>query len=453
VTRLAVIGGDAGGASAASQARRRKKREELDIVVFERGDYTSYSACGLPYLVAGSVDDEDVLIARSPEEHRAHGIDVRMRHRVVAIDVAGRTLAVRNLETNEERTEPFDQLVIATGATPIRPPLPGVDAHGIHGIQTITDGVALRNHLVEDLEQGDHAVVVGSGYVGLEMAEAMRDRGFKVTVIESGPQPMQSLDPDMGARVADAMRGIGIDLRTNTSATGFDTGSDGHVTAVVTDAGTLPAAAVVLGVGVHPNARLAREAGIATGEFGGVSVDAHQATNVEDIYAAGDCIETYHRVTHRPAFIPLGTHANKQGRVAGVNASGGRATFPGVVGTAITKVCAYEIGRTGVNEQEATDAGFDFVTATIESTTRAGYYPGAQPIVVKVLAERRTGRLLGAQIIGREGAAKRIDVLATAIWAEMSVDEVTQLDLGYAPPFSPVWDPALVAARQVAPRV
>jgi NADPH-dependent 2,4-dienoyl-CoA reductase/sulfur reductase-like enzyme len=450
VTRLLVIGGDAGGASAASQARRRTKQSDFEIVVFERGDYTSYSACGLPYLVSGAVDDHDVLIARSPEQHRANGIDVRMRHEVTSIDVAGRTLAVRNLETQAETTEQFDRLVIATGATPVRPKLPGVDARGVYGIQTITDGVALRDHLAADLKEGDHAVVVGSGYVGLEMADAMRDRGYQVTVIESDSQPMQSLDPDMGARVAEAMRGIGIDLQTDTEATGFETNADGHVEAVATTSGVVPAAAVVLGIGVRPNAALAHDAGIVTGEFGGISVDAHQATNVEGIYAVGDCIETYHRVTHRPAFIPLGTHANKQGRVAGVNVSGGRATFPGVVGTAVTKVCAYEIGRTGVNELEATEVGFDFVTATIESTTRAGYYPGAQPIVVKVLAERRTGRLLGAQIIGREGAAKRIDVLATAIWAEMSVDEVMQLDLGYAPPFSPVWDPALVAARQVA---
>jgi NADPH-dependent 2,4-dienoyl-CoA reductase/sulfur reductase-like enzyme len=216
----------------------------------------------------------------------------------------------------------------------------------------------------------------------------------------------------------------------------------------VTEHETLPADIVVLGLGVRPNIALAQAAGIAIGETGGIKVDAHMRTSVDGIWAAGDCIETVHRVTGRPVRIALGTHANKEGRVAGENATGGNARFDGVVGTAVTKVCAYEIGRTGLTEREANAAGFDAAATTIESTTRAGYYPGAQPITVKVVAERGTGRLLGAQIIGREGAAKRIDVLATAIWAGLTVTEVAELDLGYAPPFSPVWDPVIIAARR-----
>jgi NADPH-dependent 2,4-dienoyl-CoA reductase/sulfur reductase-like enzyme len=445
--RLVVVGGDAAGMAAASAARRRTDRADLEVVAFERGDYTSYSACGLPYYVAGDISDVDELIARSPQEHRTNGIDVRTRHEVVEIDVAGRTVTVDPLDGTDSYSLPFDRLVIATGATPIRPDLPGVEARGIHGIQTIYDGIALHEHVNEHGGDGHRAVVVGGGYVGLEMAEALQRRGLPVTMIEAGPQPVAPLDPDMGAIVADALRGLGVDLRTETPCEGFDVDGDGHVTGVRIPGETLPADIVVLGIGVKPNSALAAEAGLAVGERGGITTDDHMATSVDGIWAAGDCIETFHLVSRRRVTIPLGTHANKQGRVAGINATAGDASFKGVVGTAVAKVCEYEIGRTGLNEKEATAAGFEFDTTRIESTTRAGYFPGAQPITVKIVVETRTGRIIGAQIIGREGAAKRIDVLAAAIWNEMTIDEFWQLDLGYAPPFAPVWDPTIVAAR------
>jgi NADPH-dependent 2,4-dienoyl-CoA reductase/sulfur reductase-like enzyme len=448
--RLVVIGGDAAGMSAAAQARRRRAAADLDVIAFERGSYTSYSACGLPYFVADHIHDPEDLVARTPEQHRAGGIDVRIRHEVVAVDTDRRAIKVRDLDAGSERLEPFDALVIATGAVPVRPKLPGVDADGVHGIQTITDGVALRDHVAAHRHANQRAVVVGAGYIGLEMAEALHQRGMPVTVVEGGTQPMSTLDPDMGALVGDAIRSLGIELRTDTEVVAFETDDHGHVRAVVTKNGTLPADVVVLGIGVRPNVALAGDAGIALGDKGGIATDAHMATSVDGVWAAGDCIETYHRITGRSALIALGTHANKQGRVAGENATGGDATFPGVIGTAITKICAYEVGRTGLTEREATDAGFDHVAATIDSTTRAHYYPHSQPITVKVVVQRGTGRLLGAQIIGKEGAAKRIDVLATAIWAGMTADEVAQLDLGYAPPFSPVWDPTLIAARKAA---
>jgi NADPH-dependent 2,4-dienoyl-CoA reductase/sulfur reductase-like enzyme len=439
--------------SAAAQARRRMSRDELEIVAFELSEWTSYSACGLPYLVAGEVVDEHALVARSPEEHRARGIDVRLRHEVVAIDVDARTVTARNLDAGTDVVEPFDRLVIATGATPFRPPLPGADARGVHGIQTMADGLALRDHLARHPEQHRRAVVVGCGYVGLEMADAMRVREMDVTVIDRNQQPMTTLDPDMGKLVGAALRGLGIDVRTVTHVEGFETDDNGHVRAVATDQGPVPADIVVLGLGVRPNAALARDAGIAIGVTGGIATDDHMATSVEGVWAAGDCVETYHRVTGAPAYIALGTHANKQGRVVGINATGGDEMFGGVIGTSIVKVCAYEIARSGLTEIEAVAAGLDYVHATIESTTRAGYYPGAQPITVKMLAERESGRLLGAQIIGKEGAAKRIDVVATAIWAGLTVHDVVQLDLGYAPPLSSVWDPVLIAARQTAARL
>jgi NADPH-dependent 2,4-dienoyl-CoA reductase/sulfur reductase-like enzyme len=446
--RLLVVGGDAAGMSAASAARRRTDPDDVEIVAFERGVHTSYSACGLPYFVAGAIDDVDELIARSPAEHRANGIEMHTHHEVVAIDVQAGAVTVRDLDAARERREAFDHLVIATGAAPVRPALPGVDAEGVYGIQSIADGIALRERL--DASKPARAVVVGAGYIGLEMAEAMHQRGIDVTVIDSGPQPMSTLDPDMGALVADAMRGLGITLHTDTRAQAFERDERGHVRAIVTERETLPCDVVVLGIGVRPNVELARDAGIEIGVTGGIATTSTMATSAERVWAAGDCVQTHHRVSGRAAFVALGTHANKQGRVAGINATGGAATFRGVVGTAVTKICAYEIGRTGLTEREATEAGLDFVSATIESTTRARYFPDAQPITVKVVAERTSGRLLGGQIIGREGAAKRIDVLATALWAGLDVEEIVEVDLGYAPPFSPVWDPTLIAARRVA---
>jgi NADPH-dependent 2,4-dienoyl-CoA reductase/sulfur reductase-like enzyme len=252
----------------------------------------------------------------------------------------------------------------------------------------------------------------------------------------------------MGAMVADAIRASGVELRTGTDVVGFEVDEDNHVRAVTTGSGSLPADIVVLGIGVRANSALARAAGIAVGESGGITTDAQMRTSVAGVWAAGDCVESYHRVSRKMVVIPLGTHANKQGRIVGTNVTGGHATFGGVIGTAATKICDFEIGRTGLSEREAADAGFDHVATTIESTTRAGYYRGTMPITVKMVAERPSGRLLGAQIIGREGAAKRIDVLATAIWNEMSVDDIVQLDLAYAPPFAPVWDPVLIAARK-----
>jgi len=347
--RLVVIGGDAAGMTAASLARRRRSEKELEVVAFERSGFTSYSACGLPYYVAGEIDDIDQLIARSPEEHRANGIDVRLRQEVVGIDLEKRTIAVIDRVHEQEHDEPFDQLVIATGAAPIRPDIPGVNARGVHGIQTITDGIELHDHV------GDHdrAVVVGGGYIGLEMAEAMKKRGMDVTIVEAAPQPMSTLDPDMGALVADAIRRMDIELQTDTEVKGFETDKDDHVRAVVTERGTLPAGIVVLGIGVRPNSKLAVDAGIAVGERGGIITNRRQEASVEGVWAAGDCVETFHRISRKLVAIALGTHANKQGRVAGINATGGYAAFPGVIGTAITKICDYEIGRTGLSEREA----------------------------------------------------------------------------------------------------
>ncbi|MEU2663316.1 FAD-dependent oxidoreductase [Micromonospora sp. NPDC007220] len=446
--RLIVIGGDAAGMAAASQARRRRDRGDLEIVAFERGHFTSYSACGIPYWISGLVPERDQLIARAPETFREKfDIDVRLRHEVTAIDLDRREVTARDLDGGGEVRERFDTLMYATGAVPKKPDWADTDAGGVFGMQTLDDGAALRDWL--DAEpRPRRAVVIGGGYIGVEMAEALIQRGLAVTLVEQAEQPMATVDPDMAELVTDAMRGIGVTIRTGLGVTGLEE-TDGRVSAVVTAEGPIPTDVVVLGLGVRPNTALAEAAGLPLGVTGGIRVDRRmRVQGVPDVWAAGDCVETVHRVTGLPVHVPLGTHANKQGRVAGINIGGGYATFAGVIGTAVTKVCDLEVGRTGLREKDAAAAGFEFVSVIAESTNRAGYYPGARPMTVKLIAEKPSGRLLGAQIVGWSEAAKRIDTLAVALWNGMTVDDMTALDLGYAPPYAPVWDPVLIAARK-----
>ena len=438
VDRLVVIGGDAGGMAAISQVR--KTRPDMEIVAFERGHYTSYSACGIPYLVGGEVADVEQLVARSPQQFRDRfRVDVRMRHEVTAIDLDAREVEVRALEQDRSFRLGFDRALIATGGLPIRPDLPGIDDAHVHGVQTLDDARHLLDHVTTETLR--HVVVVGGGYIGLEMAEAFTHRGANVTLVEAGPQLMRTLDPDMADLVAAALRNDGVTVLLDEPAVAFEPGR------VVTEQRAIEADLVVLGIGVRPNSKLAIEAGLAVGERDAVSVNRRQETSAEGVWAAGDCCESTNLVSGRKVHVALGTVANKQSRVAGINIGGGYATFKGVVGTAIVRVRDTEIARTGLNEAEATAAGFGFRSTVIEGSTRARYLPGKKNTTVKLVTEQRTGRLLGGQIVGEEGAAKRIDVLATALTARMTVEEMIDLDLGYAPPFSPVWDPVLVAAR------
>ncbi|MFJ3124019.1 FAD-dependent oxidoreductase [Streptomyces sp. NPDC086993] len=451
--RLVVIGGDAAGMSAASQARRLKGPGELSIVAFERGHFASYSACGIPYWVGGDVVERDDLVARTPQEHRARGIDLRTRTEVTEIDVAGQRVRALDRETGETYWTGFDKLVIATGARPVRPALPGMDAPGVHGVQTLDDGQALLETL-DRAPGARRAVVIGAGYIGVEMAEALLKRGFEVTVLNRGEQPMATLDPDMGRLVHDAMDGLGITTVNRAEVTAIRTGPDGRVRAVAAGDASYPADVVVLGIGVEPETTLARAVGLPLGPHGGLLTDlSMRVVGHDNIWAGGDCVEVLDLVAGRTRHIALGTHANKHGQIIGSNVGGGYGTFPGVVGTAVSKVCDLEIARTGLREKDARAVGLRFVTATIESTGRAGYYPGARPMTVKMLAEYCTGRLLGVQIVGRDGAAKRVDIAAVALTAGMTVEQLTALDLGYAPPFSPVWDPVLVAARKAVAAV
>jgi NADPH-dependent 2,4-dienoyl-CoA reductase/sulfur reductase-like enzyme len=436
--RLVVIGGDAAGMSAAMQVRRRQPDRE--IVVVEKGRWTSYSACGIPYLVGGSVGDLDDLVARSPETFRdSHDIDVRLGHEARGIDLDAREVEAWDAAGERTVRIGFDALHVATGARPVRPDLPGIDRPMVHGVQTLDDAARLEAEVRD--RDGHAVVVVGGGYIGLEMAEAFVLRGLDVTLVEAAPQLMPSLDADVAAPLVGALEDLGIDVRLETPLEAVEDG------AVVAGGERIPADVVVLGLGVVPNADLAAEAGLAVGVKGAVRVDRRQRTSSGGVWAAGDCCESHHLVAGVPVHIALGTVANKQGRVAGINIAGGYATFPGALGTAVTRVCSIEIGRTGLSLGECARYGFTAVEASVEGATRAGYLPERKRITVKALAEVGTGRMLGAQIVGEEGTAKRIDVLATAIQAGMTADEVVELDLGYAPPFGPVWDPVHLVAR------
>ena len=443
--RVVVIGGDAAGMTAASALRRRLPKND-EVVVLERGSWTSYSACGIPYWISGEVASPEALVARSVKDHRANGIDVRMGVEATALDPEARTVSI--LGGNDL---PYDRLVIATGAEPVRPELPGIDGDGIYGVQTLDDGQALIDGLAK---KPSKVVVVGSGYVGLEIAEACVARGFDTTVVDRSRMPLSMIETQLGEQVAAAMRKHGIRLLADTSVTGFTLDDTGRVSAVTTKDESLDADLIVLGLGVTARSSLAAGAGLPLGAKNGIVVDEHQrVVGFDGIWAAGDCVVTNDRVTGELIHVPLGTHANKQGMVAADSiladllGEPAKLSFPGVVRTAITKFCALEVSRTGLGERQAKAAGFDPVTVSIETTNFAGYMPYPGTMTVVMIADRSTRRLLGAQIVGAEDSALRIDVAATALAAGLTIDDIVMLDLAYAPPFSSVWSPIQVAAR------
>jgi NADPH-dependent 2,4-dienoyl-CoA reductase/sulfur reductase-like enzyme len=369
---------------------------------------------------------------------------------VLAIDPKQQRVQVQNLKTGKRWWEPYDQLMLATGAVPICPEVPGADAEGIYGAHNLKTAIKIKEIL--DQKQLKRAVIVGGGYIGLEMAEALVLRGLEVSLVEQAAEVMNTLDPDMGALVSKALEETGVKLYRRETLQGFDH-QDNNVRSVITDQREIPADMVILGMGVRPNTVLAKEAGITIGEKDAVKVNDRMQTDIENIWAAGDCVESFHLVSKKPFYVALGTVANKQGRVAGINIGGGHATFPGAVGTAISKICEVGVARTGLQIKEIEQLNLHYVSTKIESKTRAGYYPDAEDITVKVLAQKDSGRLLGGQIVGKGDGAKRIDVLATALQAGFTVQEMIHLDLSYAPPFSPVWDPVLIAVRQVMKKI
>jgi len=463
--RLVVIGGVAAGMSAASSYRRLKPAAEA--IVLERDYFISYGACSLPYYVSDDVKDFNQLISLTPKvaiEER--GIDVRTRHEVTDIDLEKKQVYGKNLEKNETFTLGYDKLVITTGGLPIKPPLPGIDLDHVFTIRTLLDGIAIKK-FVDDWgafevcvgspeclyinRYGDEkrimkAVIVGGGYIGMEMCESFRKRGLEVAVIEKMDRVLGTMDTEITSIVEEKLKDEGVKLYKGTSVEGFK-GSKGKVEKVVTDKGEFDADLVLLAIGSRPNSELAKKAGIALGVAGAIQIDEYMSTNVADVFAAGDCAEAMHLVTGKKAYIALGTTANKQGRLAGENAAGLNKKFDGIVGTAVTKIFDLEVARTGLSSVDAQREGLKFFTSAIQGWSRSKAYPAGKRMTVLYVVEEGTGRLLGTQMVGQEGVAHRIDTLAACLYGRMTIEDVASLDLGYAPPFATVWDPILVAAN------
>jgi NADPH-dependent 2,4-dienoyl-CoA reductase/sulfur reductase-like enzyme len=442
--KIVIIGGDAAGMTAASKIRR--EQPECEIIVFERGHHTSYAACGIPYYIAGQVESEEDLIARKPEVFREkQNIDVRARHEVIEIDAGNKQVKVKDIEKDEVYTETWDDLLIATGASAVKPDLPGIDAKGVFDLSTLQSGIDVFRYMKKNYPK--KAVIVGGGYIGIEMAEALLDRDMDVTLIDMAPQVMTTMDMDMADLILEFMKKEGIKVFLEEKLSRFEKDADGKIKSVVTDKQSLPADLVILGMGVKPNSELAAAAGIKMGAGNAICVKKDLTTSVPHIWAAGDCAESYHIIKQQQVFVPLGTVASKHGLVAGINISGGDAEFPGVLGTAITKFRELEISRTGLSEKEAKELGMDYKSNMIEAPTLSSYFPGTGKMTVKLVIEKVTGRILGGQIVGTNGAAKRIDTIAAAITGNMTAQQLVDMDLSYAPPFSPVWDPVQIAAR------
>jgi NADPH-dependent 2,4-dienoyl-CoA reductase/sulfur reductase-like enzyme len=453
-TRVVVVGADAAGMSAAHQALRTARRtgRELAITVLDRGFHTSYSACGIPYWMSGDVDSGAELVARTAAQHRAAGIDLRLGTEVVAADLAGRTVTTAAGEALE-----YDELVVATGAPAIVPDWAlrpdGTPYDAVGPVKDLDDGEAWLERF-ERAGDGAHVVVVGAGYIGVEVAEAALHRGLGVTVVTRG-RGLALLEDEMSERVAVALCDAGAEVVLGVEVTGLELDGD-LVTGVRWDGGSRDADLVVLAIGVRPGTGFLDDSGLERADNGALRPDPHGRV-AEHVWAAGDCCEVRRRVDERWVFRPLGTHATKHGRALGDSLAGGSLAFPGIVDTSITRFAAegqyLEIARTGLGSAEAEAAGLDAVTLVTEGTTASGYMPEADPIAVWVMAERGARRLLGVQVVGGRGAGKRVDTAAAVLFAAGTVDDLAWMDLAYAPPFSSAWDVLQIAARRVAERL
>jgi CoA-dependent NAD(P)H sulfur oxidoreductase len=439
--RLVIVGGVAAGTKAASRARRLDERAE--ITVYQDEPEPSISECGLPYLLSGVVERRDELVARTPKKFAEKGIDVRVRHRVEKVDPEGKKLCVRDLESGEVFEDAYDRLVVATGARAVLPPIPGADLDGLFVLRFLTDADEVRGYTRE--RSPKRAVVVGGGYIGLEVAENLCRLGMEVSPIEAEDRVALAYGSEVAGRVENRLEDNGVNVHTGAEVEEFF--GAGHVEGVRFGGREIGADLVVLGVGIRPSVELAKEAGAEIGETGAIRVDRHMKTNLPDVWAAGDCVESVNLVSGKPVWVPLGDTANQMGRVAGTNAATGEDTleFPGLLGTGIFKVFDLGVGKTGLSEREAEDAGFETVSAAIETSDRASYYPGAQKVFIKLISDGSTGRLIGAESAG-SGADKLTDICATAIWGKLAYPDLVNLDLAYAPPFGPALSPVVQAA-------
>ncbi len=446
--RVVIIGGVAAGPKVASKVMRL--RPDAEVTIIERGELLSYAGCGLPYYVSGTVRDRRALLStplgavRDPIFfHNVRNVSVLSRTEAVEVDRRGKRVRIRDLSDGAERWIPYDRLVLATGARPVVPDLPGRNLRNIYTLHGVHDAEGIRHTLASG--RALDVVLVGGGLIAVEMTKALVQRGCRLTIVERMPQILGMLDEEISRLLQQHLEANGVRVMTSVEVRGFR--GDEAVRGVITDRGEIPADLVVLAAGVRPETSLARAAGLAIGGTGGILVDEHQRTSDPDIYAAGDCVEHHDLLTGRPAYVPLGSTANKQGRVAAVRLCGGSDRFPGILGTVVCQVFDYCVGRTGLNEREARELGRDIVTVHCAAPDREHFLPGARLLMLKLVVERPSRRLLGVQVLGPGEGDKRIDVAATAITAGMTVDQIVHLDLGYAPPFSPALDNLITACN------
>ncbi len=449
VERLVIIGGVAAGAKAAAKARRMKP--DMDIVVYQDETEVSYSACGQPYVLSGVIENRDKIVIRRPHEFASDNIRVLTRHRVEAIDVTARQIRVADLSNNNECATAYDKLILATGARPVIPAVDGIELEGVLTLRSISDLDRFKSTLSS--LKPKRASIIGAGYIGLELAETFHALNVKTTIIEKFDRILPKFDAEMAQQVSAHLSENGVELITGQGLARIS-GKNGRVAAVTTESGlNRDADLVVIAIGVRPNTDLAKDGGIALGKTGAIAVDEKMQTRTPAIYAAGDCCETIDRVTGKTTWLPLGDIANLQGRVAGENAAGGNASFPGVLGTAIFKTFDLNVACTGLSETAARQARYDAVAVNVNRSDRARYYPGGNNLVIKLVADRQGGRLLGAQVIGPGKADKMIDIAATALLGKLTCEDLENADLAYAPPFSPVLSPMITAAGALNSKV
>jgi len=439
--KVVIVGGVAGGATAA--ARIRRLDEKAEIVVFERSGYISYANCGLPYYIGGIIEDPEALTLQTPESFFSRfRISMKVHHEVIAIYPDRKTVTVRNLKTGDVFEECYDKLLLSPGAKPVWPDLPGMDLENLFTLRTVEDTFRIKEFIRQN--QPKSAVMVGGGFIGLEMTENLRELGMEVTIVQRPKQLMNPFDSDMAAFIHAEVRKHGVKLALGHTVEGFRK-SNGGVEVLLKDSPSLHADLVVLAIGVTPESTLAKDAGLALGMKGSILVNDRMETSVPDIYAVGDAVQVKHYVTGEDALIALAGPANKQGRIAADNICGGDSRYLGSQGSSVIKIFDLTAAATGVNETNARKAGLDVDTVILSPMSHAGYYPGGKVMTMKVVFEKDTYRLLGAQIVGYDGVDKRIDVLATAIHAGMKATELKDLDLAYAPPYSSAKDPVNMA--------
>jgi NADPH-dependent 2,4-dienoyl-CoA reductase/sulfur reductase-like enzyme/peroxiredoxin family protein/rhodanese-related sulfurtransferase/TusA-related sulfurtransferase len=444
--RIVIVGGVAGGASAAAKARRVS--EDAEIVLFERGSDISFANCGLPYHVGGIIQDRARLLVQSPEAmRRRFAVDVRTQSEVIRIDRGKRVVVVHDKAKDKQYEQPYDALILSPGAEPVRPPIPGADHRKVFTLRNLTDMDAIK--AVVDAASIKSAVVVGGGYIGLEMAEVLTHRGLAVSLVELEPQVMGPIDPEMATPLHEHLRLKGVDLCLGSSITAIED-RDGQIEARLSSGRAIPCGLVILAIGVRPEVKLAAEAGLTIGQRRGIVVDDHMRTSDPDIYAVGDAVEVQDFVGGFAAVIPLAGPANRQGRIAAVNALGGDAAYDRTQGTAICKVFDLAVGMTGLSEKALKRAARTYEKIYVHPASHAGYYPGAMQMSLKLLFDPLTGKILGAQCVGADGVDKRIDVLAVAIRAGMTVYDLERLELAYAPPFGSAKDPVNYAGFAAA---